>query len=60
MNNFEDQLDEIRIKLYEETKGMSRDEIIDSINLSAQTIADKYGIHIIKSMSEQYSQKTTV
>jgi pyruvate formate-lyase activating enzyme-like uncharacterized protein len=60
MNNFEDQLDEIRIKLYEETKGMSRDEIIKSINSSAQTIADKYGIPIIKSMSEQYSQKTTV
>jgi transposase len=60
MNNFEDQLDEIRIKIYEKTKGMSKDEIIKSVNSSAQTIADRYGIHIIKNANEQYSQKATV
>jgi pyruvate formate-lyase activating enzyme-like uncharacterized protein len=60
MNNFEDQLDEIRIKIYEETKRMSKDEIIKSVNSSAQAIADKYGIPIVKNTNEQYSQKATV
>jgi hypothetical protein len=56
MNNFENQLDEIRIKLYEETKEMDRDDIIRSVNLHAQEIAHKYGIKIDNRMNENHSQ----
>jgi len=46
MNNFENQLDEIRIKLYEETKEMNTDELIKYINSRAKKIAYEYGIKI--------------
>ena len=46
MNNFEDQLDEIRIKLYEETKEMNKEDIIRNVNAHAQRIAYEFGIKI--------------
>ena len=46
MNNFENQLDEIRIKLYEDTKMLCKDDIINTINSNAQKIAHEFGINI--------------
>ncbi|MDR2194024.1 MAG: hypothetical protein LBP19_06110 [Treponema sp.] len=56
MNDYENQLDEIRIKLFEETNGMGKNEIIQTVNSHAQKIAQEFGIHIVKENSEKYSQ----
>ena len=56
MNNFEDQLDEIRIKLYEETKEMDKEEIIRKVNSHAQKIAYEFGIQIENKVNENYFQ----
>jgi hypothetical protein len=47
MNNYEDQLDEIRVKLFEETNGMKKAEIIKLVNSHAKKIAQEFGISII-------------
>jgi len=46
MNNFENQLDEIRIKLYEDTKMLYKDDIIKTVNSNAKKIAHEFGINI--------------
>jgi len=56
MNNFENQLDAIRMELYEETKGMKTEEIIRSVNSHAKKIADEYGIKIETKMESNYLQ----
>ena len=56
MSSFENQLDEIRIKLYEETKAMDRDDIIRNVNFNAQKIAREYGIKIENRIKE-YQKK---
>jgi pyruvate formate-lyase activating enzyme-like uncharacterized protein len=56
MNNYESQLDEIRIKLYEETNGMAKNEIINMVNSHAQKVAQEFGIHIVKEPIENYPQ----
>ena len=48
MDKFEDQLDEIRLKLYEETANMSKNDAIKFVNDNARRIALKYGIKLIK------------
>jgi pyruvate formate-lyase activating enzyme-like uncharacterized protein len=53
MNNFEDQLDEIRIKLYEETKGMDEEDIIRNVNSHARNIAQKFGIEIYSTADKE-------
>jgi hypothetical protein len=60
MNNYENELDEIRIKLYEETSNMKKDEIVRMINTHAQKIAQEFGIHIAKKTSENYFQTLNV
>jgi len=52
MNNFENQLDEIRVKLYEETKEMDRNDIIRNVNFHAKKIAHEYGIRIENEIKE--------
>jgi len=52
MNNFEDQLDVIRIKLYEKTKEMDKEDIINDVNSHAKKIAQEFGIEIISTVSE--------
>ena len=47
-NNFESQLDAIRIELYEQTKDLSNAEAVKTINVSGEKIADKYGIIVVK------------
>jgi hypothetical protein len=59
MNNFEDQLDEIRIKLYEETKEMNKEDIIRNVNAHARRIAHEFGIKIENKINENYLQAVT-
>jgi len=48
MNNFENQLDAIRIKLYEETKDMDKENIIINVNSHARKIGILDGKAIFK------------
>lgn len=43
-NDFEDELDAIRVELYEERKHLSNAEIVRLSNANARRIADKYGL----------------
>jgi len=52
MNNFEDQLDVIRVQLYEETKKMDKEDIITNVNSHAQKIAQEFGIKIESTVSD--------
>jgi hypothetical protein len=52
VNNFENELDEIRIKLFEETNGMGKNEIIGLVNSRAKKIAQEYGINIVNKTTE--------
>ena len=56
MNNFENQLDVIRIKLYEETKAMNKEDIIRNVNSHAQKIAQEFGIKIASTVNERHFQ----
>ena len=44
MKDFENELDRIRVELYEETKGLCPDDIIKNVNSHAQKIAHDFGI----------------
>ena len=59
MNNFEDQLDIIRIELYEETKEMDKEDIIRNVNSHAHKIAQEFGIKIESMVNENYIQALT-
>ncbi|MDR1930301.1 MAG: hypothetical protein LBQ44_06675 [Treponema sp.] len=48
MNNYEDELDRIRIQLYEETKNLDKASLVKAVNAKAKKIADEFGIKIIK------------
>jgi len=52
MSNFENQLDAIRIKLYEETKDMDKEDIIRNVNSHAHKIAKEFGIEIESKVPE--------
>jgi hypothetical protein len=60
MSNYENELDEIRIKLYEETSNMEKDEIIRMVNTHAQKIAQEFGIHIVKEINENDVQAVII
>jgi len=60
MNNFENQLDVIRVKLYEETKDMDKENIIKYVNSHAQKIAQEFGIKIENTVDEKIFQTMTV
>ena len=47
MNNFEDKLEEIRLKLYEETKNMDNMDAINFINGNARKIVSKYNLSVL-------------
>ena len=57
MIDFENQLDNIRIELYEETKNLDKVDIINSVNSHAQKIAQEFGIRI-DSPAEEKSYQT--
>jgi len=60
MNNFENQLDVIRIKLYEDTKEMDKKDIIKNVNSHARKIAQEFGIKIESKVNETYFQTMNV
>ena len=60
MNNFEDQLDEIRVQLYEETKAMDTEEIINAVNAHAHKIAHEFGITVSSPVNENSFQAVRV
>ena len=60
MNNFENQLDVIRIKLYEDTKEMDKEDIIKNVNPHARKIAQEFGIKIESKVNEKYFQTMNV
>lgn len=47
-NEFENQLDRIRVDLYEQTKNMTNSEVVRVTNENAKKIAEQYGIKIAK------------
>ncbi|MCL1813134.1 MAG: hypothetical protein FWG29_06380 [Treponema sp.] len=53
MTDFENQIDEIRIKLYDETKNMDKVGVISTVNSHARKIAQEFGINV-KSVEEEY------
>ena len=56
MKDFEEELENIRIELYEETKEMDKEEIIFNVNSHAQKIAEEFGIIIQNSRKEEKYQ----
>jgi hypothetical protein len=46
-NTFEDELDEIRVKLYEETKDMTVEEHVAYIHSLAAPILQEYGLKAV-------------
>ncbi|MDR3312826.1 MAG: hypothetical protein LBS96_00015 [Oscillospiraceae bacterium] len=46
--DFEDELDVIRVKLYENTKGKSNAYVANQTNAVGKRIAEKYGITVVK------------
>ena len=56
MKNFEDELDKIRVELFEETKGMDKKDIIKSVNSHALKIALAHGIKIKHRVKDEYIQ----
>jgi predicted site-specific integrase-resolvase len=55
MTNFdayEDDLDAIRVKLYEQTKEMTSEEHTEFFRNIAQTAAKKYGFSVVNDISE--------
>ncbi|MDR3047365.1 MAG: hypothetical protein LBU51_07110 [Bacteroidales bacterium] len=58
MNNFEDELDKIRVQLYEETKNMDKASLVKTVNANAKKIADEFGIKIIhNNIKEKLTEK---
>ena len=56
MKDFENELDSIRIELYEKTKGMEKEEIIFNVNSHAKEIAQEFGIKIKIRMDKEIPQ----
>ena len=51
MNRCEAEIDAIRVKLYEETKGLTREERLKRIREKGQKLANELGFTIISSAS---------
>ena len=48
MNDFENQLDKIRVEIYEQTKDMKNVEAVKAANDHGKALAAKYGIKVVK------------
>jgi len=49
MNDFENELDQIRVDLYEKSKDLSPDEFVKQMNDRASRVASQYGFSIVSS-----------
>ena len=51
-NDFESQLDKIRVSLNEKSKGLSREDFVIQMNMRAREVAKHYGMSIITRANE--------
>lgn len=58
--DFEDELDDIRVKLYEETKHMSPSEFTAHINAEADRICKEFGITLEKADLQPVAPRSCV
>ena len=58
-NTIEDEIDEIRLRIYERTKDMTPSEITEYYRKSGEATAKKYGLKIIDSVGERPPHYTT-
>jgi septin family protein len=56
-NRIEEELDAIRIKLYEETKDLTMEERIKRVNDKAKKLAEQYGFTIVSSARRNIEKK---
>ena len=49
IDNYEDEIDAIRVKLYEETKGLTVEERVKRSSAITREMAAQYGFKIVKS-----------
>ena len=55
-DKYEEQLDSIRIDLYEKTKGMTNSDAAKTTNENARKIAQKYGITMVQMVNAYIEQ----
>ena len=53
LSNVEQEVNRIRLEIYEETKDLSREQRIERTNKIAQDAAKKYGFKIVASTKEK-------
>jgi len=56
MKDFENELDRIRVELYEETKGLCPDDTIKNVNSHAKKITHDFGIKTEAAIKEERYQ----
>ena len=56
-NTIEQEINQIRLQIYEETKDMTPQERVDRVNKIGEAAALKYGFKIIKSAKEKQHSK---
>ena len=57
MNDFEDELDAIRIALYEENKHLSDEDFVKRINERGRAIAEQFGFTVISNANNAKPQQ---
>ena len=53
MKDFENELDEIRVKLYEESKYLKKEDIIKNVNSNCKKIAREFDIKVKSNTQEK-------
>ncbi|MDR1872153.1 MAG: hypothetical protein LBS60_09620 [Deltaproteobacteria bacterium] len=56
-NSFEDEINHIRLKIYEETKNLSGQKFHDYFRIPAEAAAKKYGFKIVDSVDTKRTEK---
>ncbi|MDR2142263.1 MAG: hypothetical protein LBR11_10840 [Deltaproteobacteria bacterium] len=56
-NSIEDEIDKIRLEIYEETKNMSRKEYLDYFRKAGEEAAKQYGFTITKPLYSRDVEK---
>jgi len=61
LNTIEDDIDRIRLQIYEETKDLTSAQFVDYFNKSAEALAKQYGFKIVASAkSSEIEMETTL
>ena len=53
ISNVEHEIDKIRLEIYEETKGLTREQRIKRTNKIAESAAKKFGFKVVSSAKEK-------